>query len=213
MGDWCSEKEREIYALEDDPGVEDALAACGVEPEDVTVVLNTHLHFDHAGGNTKAGAGGHAPRFARARYVVQRAELEWAQAPTLRDRASYVPATFEPVSRAGRFEVVDGDVEIVPGVRVRRVPGHTPHIHAVLVEGGGQTVFFPSDLVPTAAHLPYPWIMGYDLEPLRALESKIGALEEATREGWILVLQHEPRTPVGRVVIDKGRPRLERLPA
>jgi glyoxylase-like metal-dependent hydrolase (beta-lactamase superfamily II) len=211
IGEWCSEKERGIYAVDDEPGLGEALASCGVELDDVTVVLNTHLHFDHAGGNTRKAGDGYEPRFPGARYVVQRGELEWARSPTLRDRASFVPETIEPIVGAGLFDPIDGDGPIVPGVSVRRVPGHTPNIHAVVVEGGGRTLVFPSDLVPTAAHLPYPWVMGYDLEPLRTLENKISLLGEAAEKGWITVLQHEPIAPIGRIVIEEGRPRLEPL--
>lgn len=211
MGDRWSDKERDIYAIEDEPGIDATLEAVGVRASDITIVLSTHLHFDHAGGNTAVRDGELVPRFPSARYVVQAGELAWAQAPTLRDRASFVPETFLPIVEAGQFDVVEGDVEITPGVRVRRVPGHTPNLQAIVVSGGGRTLLYPSDLVPTAAHLPFPWIMGYDLEPLRTLENKMAALEEAEREGWIVVLEHEPVMPVGRVTIDGKRVRLEAI--
>jgi len=198
MGGAWSEKERDIYALDDAPGLEHELGELGVGVDDVTILLNTHLHFDHAGGNTVEKGGTLVPRFPSARYVVQAGELAWAQRPTPRDRASFVPGTFMPVLEAGRFDPVEGDVEIVPGVSVRRVPGHTPNIQAVLVDSGGETLFYPSDLIPTAAHVPLPWVMAYDLEPLRTVENKTAVLGEAARKGWIVVLEHEPHSPVGR---------------
>jgi len=209
MGTRWSDKERDIYALENAPGLVHRLGELGVSAEDVSTVILTHLHFDHAGGNTVEQAGVTVATFPKARYVVQKGELEWAMKPTLRDRASYLPHSFEALADAGRFDLVEGTREIVPGVSVRRMTGHTPNLQGVLVEGGGQTVVFPSDLIPTSRHLPPPWVMGYDLEPLVSLRNKIEFLSEAVEKDWIVVFEHDPDTPMGRVRFgERKRPEL-----
>ena len=183
--------------------LEDALAEAGYAPGDVRWVVNTHLHFDHAGGNTVA-AGGEEARvaFPNAVYVVQRGELEFAQLANERTSASYLAPNFAPVQREGRWHLVDGETELVPGVRLLPTPGHTPHHQSVVVTGGGETACFLADLVPTAAHLPLPWIMGYDLEPLVTLETKRDLLARAEADGWQLVFEHDPEHGRGRVVRD-----------
>jgi glyoxylase-like metal-dependent hydrolase (beta-lactamase superfamily II) len=210
MGEGWTEKERDIYALDNRPGLVHRLGELGVTPGDVTRVINTHLHFDHAGGNTVADGGEPVPAFPNAVYMVQRRELEWAMKPTLRDRASYVPRTFTPIADAGRFQLIEGDREIIPGVSVRRMTGHTPNLQGVIITGGGETAVFPSDLIPTSRHLPPPWVMGYDLEPLVAMEHKIELLEEVVEKRWIVIFEHDPDTPMGRVRYDeRQRPLLE----
>jgi len=209
IGDMWSDKERKIYAIDHGVGLLGSLAEVGVRPEDVTRVINTHLHFDHAGGNTVTDDGEVRPAFPNAEYVVQRGEFEWAMSPTLRDRASYLRHCFAPLQEMGRLRLVEGEAEVVPGVRVRPLPGHTPHLEGILVEGAGETVVFPSDLAPTASHIPYPWVMGYDLEPLVTLRTKMDLFPEVAREGWLVVLQHEPHNPVGRIRIEDDSPVLD----
>jgi glyoxylase-like metal-dependent hydrolase (beta-lactamase superfamily II) len=209
-----SEKFREIYGIEN-AGVdashatvlESALAAAGFEPDDIDVVIDTHLHFDHAGGNTRVTADGEAQlSFPRARYVVQRGEWEWAHLRNERIQASYLPHNFDPVMDAGRLELLDGDVDVVPGISVLRTPGHTPHHQSVVVRSAGETACFLADVVPTSAHLPLPWIMGYDVEPLVTLETKRGLLERARTEQWLLVFEHDPVVAWGRLDAGEARP-------
>jgi glyoxylase-like metal-dependent hydrolase (beta-lactamase superfamily II) len=212
IGNKEDERFREIYGVEN-PGaptrLEDAIRAAGHTPEDVDIVINTHLHFDHAGGNTvREPDGDIGPAFPRARHVVQRRELEFAGLPNERIRASYMAPNHEPITRAGLWDLVDGEAEIVPGVRVVPTPGHTPHHQSVLIGSEGQTACFLADLVPTAAHLPLPWIMGYDLEPLVTLETKRGLLDRARAEDWLLVFEHDPVTPWGKLDPAQRRPTL-----
>jgi glyoxylase-like metal-dependent hydrolase (beta-lactamase superfamily II) len=175
-----------------------AVRAAGFSPDEVTVVLNTHLHFDHAGGNTYRDAEGEVRlAFPRALHHVQRGEWEYAHQANERTQASYLPYNYEPVHAAGRLRLLDGEGEVVPGVSVVRTPGHTPHHQSVLVRSGGQTACFLADVVPTMAHLPLPWIMGYDVEPLVTLESKRALLRRAAGEGWLLVSTHDPVVPWG----------------
>ncbi|MEN8373895.1 MAG: MBL fold metallo-hydrolase [Gemmatimonadota bacterium] len=213
VGNKESERFLDIYGIDnagDPTRLEDAVRAAGFEPDRIDYVVNTHLHFDHAGGNTmvEAGRDEPVPAFSRARYVVQKGEFEFAHRANERVRASYLPASYEPIADAGLFEFVDGDVDIVPGMKALRTPGHTPHHQSILIESRGQTACFLADLVPTAAHLPLAWIMGYDLEPLVTLESKRRQLERARTEGWLLVFEHDPVTPWGRLDPDSERPRL-----
>ena len=197
----------ENQGLEGATQLEDALAAAGHLPRDVRWVINTHLHFDHAGGNTTADPEleddprRHVrPAFPNATYVVQKAELEFARRANERTRASYLPHNFEPIAAADRWRLVEGDAEVLPGISVRLTPGHVPFHQMVLLRDRGETMAFIADLVPTTAHLPLPWIMGYDLEPLRTLESKRAFLAEAEREGWRIVFEHDPATAVGTLV-------------
>lgn len=196
----------ENQGLEGATQLEDALATAGHLPRDVRWVINTHLHFDHAGGNTsmdpelEGDPRRHVrPTFPNATYVVQKAELEFARHTNERTRASYLPHNFEPIAAASRWRLLEGDEEVLPGISVRLTPGHVPWHQAVLVRDRGETAAFVADLIPTTAHLPLPWIMGYDLEPLRTLESKRRLVADAVREGWRIVFEHDPRIAGGRL--------------
>ncbi len=197
----------ENQGLEGATQLEDALASAGFLPRDVKWVINTHLHFDHAGGNTTMDPDlendprRHVrPTFSNATYVVQRGELEFARHTNERTRASYLPHNFEPIAAANRWRLLDGDAEVLPGISVRLTPGHVPFHQGVLLRDRGETALFVGDLFPTTAHLPLPWIMGYDLEPLRTLESKRTILEEAVAGGWRLIFEHDPRVAMGTPV-------------
>ena len=203
-----NEKFHDIYGVENEgrdgrTALEDALAEAGFTPADVAIMINSHLHFDHAGGNTWRNAGGETlPTFPNARYIVQRGEYEYATHTNERTAASYFPANFEPVLAAGQLELVDGEREIVPGIRVIPTPGHVPWHQGVLIESAGERAFYLADLVPTVAHLPLPWIMGYDVEPLVTLETKRRMLARAVAEEWLVVFEHDARTAWGRVAHD-----------
>jgi glyoxylase-like metal-dependent hydrolase (beta-lactamase superfamily II) len=197
----------ENQGLEGATQLEDALASAGFLPRDVRWVINTHLHFDHAGGNTtmdpelENDPRRHVrPTFPNATYVVQRGELEFARHTNERTRASYLPHNFEPIAAANRWQLLDGDQEVIPGISVRLTPGHVPFHQAVLLQDRGETALFVGDLFPTVSHLPLPWIMGYDLEPLRTLESKRSILSQAVAGGWRLIFEHDARVVMGRPV-------------
>ena len=185
-------KQRSIYNVQDGDPLLDSLAHAGVKPEQIDLVINTHLHFDHAGGNTRMVNNRILPTFRRARYVVQRGELEHAMNPTERDRASYFPENFAPISKEGLWDLVDGDTEILPGISVARIPGHNADMQAVIITGGGKTLAFVADLLPTRHHIPLPWIMAYDLYPLQSLETKRQWIPRMLAGQWIVVFGHDP---------------------
>jgi glyoxylase-like metal-dependent hydrolase (beta-lactamase superfamily II) len=192
-GDKWDDKRREIYGFEGEARLPEQLAARGVRPENVDIVVNTHLHFDHCGWNTRRLNGNAVPMFPNARYVVQRGELEHAHHPSERDRASYFPENFEAMEASGQWWLLDGDQEIAPGVELLRVPGHNADMMCVKLSGGGKTAMLLADLAPTAAHLPAPWIMGYDLYPLQTLENKKQWIPRLVREGWLAIFAHDPK--------------------
>jgi glyoxylase-like metal-dependent hydrolase (beta-lactamase superfamily II) len=193
-GDKMTAKLRDIYGL-DGPFLDEGLRRYGLRPEDIDIVLDTHLHFDHCGGNTRIEMDKIVPAFPNARYIVQRGEFEHAMNPNERDRASYFPENYAPLEAAGRFSLLDADAQIAPGVEVIRLPGHTAHMQGVKLTGGGKTAFLFADLVPTTAHLPIPWIMGYDLYPMMTLENKKRWIPEVVREGWLALFAHDARVP------------------
>ncbi len=204
MGERWDAREIERFRLQGD-GLLGALASLGVAAEDVDVVVNTHLHFDHAGGNTRRVDGRLAPTFPRARYVVQLGEWEDATHPHERNHASYREDDFVPLAEARQLETVQGEVEVAPGVRVVPVGGHTAYHQMVIVEGGGRTLAIPTDLLPTASHLPLPFIMSYDLFPVGTLEVKRRLLARVVDEDWSLLFYHDPRVAIGRVRREKDR--------
>ena len=212
LGNKEEQKFLDIYGIENEgrsgpTQLEDALAEVGVTSDDVQWVINTHLHFDHAGGNTtttqppyrdtdqgKEGEkNGPVPSFTNATYIVQRGELEFARTANERTRASYLAANFEPIRKSGQWQPVEGEVEVLPGIRVLPTPGHVPHHQSILVADRGDISCFLGDLIPTSAHVPLPWIMGYDLEPLVTLETKRNLLGRAAAEGWSVVFEHDPK--------------------
>jgi len=198
----------DIYGVENagTPGptcLEDGLRAVGVAPDDITLVINTHLHFDHAGGNTTRDAGGAIrPTFPNARYVVQEGEYRYATNTNERTAGSYFNHNFVPLHDAGQFDFVTGEREIVAGIRVLPTPGHTPHHQSILIESGGERALFIADLAPTASHLPLAWIMGYDVEPLVTLETKRRVLTQAAAEDWLIVFEHDATTAWSPIVRD-----------
>lgn len=182
-----------------------SLARHGVAPADVTDVILTHLHFDHAGGSTTLSGGEVVPTFPRARYCVQREHWLAAQRPTERDTASFFPEDFMPLHQRGVLDFTEGEGEILPGVTVTLVHGHTAALQCPLISDGRTTLLYCADLVPTVSHVPLPWIMAYDLRPLVTLEEKRRLLGRAAEAGWILFFEHDPNLAAARLArTDKG---------
>jgi glyoxylase-like metal-dependent hydrolase (beta-lactamase superfamily II) len=199
MGDKEDAQFQKMFAVERIPTLRDSLKVQGLGPEDIHMVVNTHLHFDHAGGNTVREEGSVVPTFPRAKYVVQRGEYEDAARANERTRASYRRENFTPVAHVDQWEFVDGETEVLPGVTVVVTEGHTRCHQSIKIESEGQVAFYLGDLIPTVSHLPLPYIMGYDLYPLQTLETKRWVLDRALNENWLLVFEHDPRVLMGRV--------------
>lgn len=203
-----NDKFQSIYAIDNKgadgrTALEDGIREAGFKPEDVTLVINTHLHFDHAGGNTYRDAEGHvSASFPNARYTVQRGEMDWATNTNERTAASYFTHNWQSIIDAKRMVLTEGGVEIIPGISVTLTPGHTPYHQSVVLTSGGETACFLGDVCPTTHHLPLPWIMGYDVEPLVTLESKRHLLKRALDEQWMLIFEHDAHHGWGRVAND-----------
>lgn len=176
-----------------------ALAAHGLGPDDVTDVILTHLHFDHAGGATRLENGEPVPTFAKATYWVQTRNWEWANAPSEKDRASYLPENFLPLQASGQLQLLEGEGEILPGISAWLSDGHTIGQQLIKISDGQTTLIYCADIIPTASHLKLPYIMGYDLQPLLTLEEKRKVLQQAIAENWIVVFEHDPQLPACRV--------------
>lgn len=172
------------------------LAAGGVAPEDIDIVINTHLHFDHCGWNTSRDKDGKVvPTFPRAKYYAPEGEWHYARKPSERDAISYIPENYDPLVQSGQMTLLKGGEEIVPGITVKTFPGHTAHMQAVIVQSGGRTACYISDLIPTIAHIDLTWGMAFDLYPLQTIESKKQYYAKAMAEKWLTVFTHDAKVP------------------
>jgi glyoxylase-like metal-dependent hydrolase (beta-lactamase superfamily II) len=185
----------------------DNLLAVGLAPEDIDIVINTHLHFDHCGWNTIRRGNSISSTFPKATYYVQRKEWEHGRLQLERDAISYMSPNYDPLVESGQMILLDGDREIVPGVSVQVFPGHTANMQAVIVEGGSgsnkKKACYISDLIPTKNHLDLTWVMAFDLFPLTTIESKKKYYAEAIPERWLTVFTHDDQTPWGHVERDE----------
>ncbi len=202
IGNKLPEKLMSIYSVDySEFSTEKALAQAGLTPDDVTDVILTHLHFDHAGGATRLDEKGQVrPTFPKATYYIQKGQYAWGKKPSERDRASFFPENYLPLEEAGQLKILEGSQELFPGIEVRALFGHTPAMQVVRISDGEQTLLYCADLIPTASHIPLPWIMAYDLNPLLTLEEKKDILPTAVKENWILMFEHDPVHAAGRVV-------------
>ena len=207
IGDKWSEKFRAMYGINRRRSLDESLRAiAGVGAEDVSIVINTHLHFDHAGGNTIFNESGKAvTAFPNARYFVSRAEYEHAESPSERDQASYLPENWRPVKEAGRLDLKEAEYEVVPGLWMETHAGHNRSMQCPRLERDGKTLFGFADLVPMRAHVPFAWIMGFDLYPVETLEAKKKLLPQAAREEWTCLFYHDPDGPLGSIVEVHGK--------
>ena len=203
-------RQKEIFGIDEPPRLLDELARLGVRQDEVDLVINTHLHFDHSGGNTYRDGDRVVPTFPRASYVFQRLEWEDALNANERTRGSYFADDFTPLEAAGKLELIDESVELLPGLRLDRLQGHTRGTQTVRVSDRGATLFFSSDFMPDRHHLPLPWIPSQDLFPLDTLAAKKAILPRAIAERWIVAFTHDvPR--FGRISQVEGRFQFEEL--
>ncbi|MBS0181900.1 MAG: MBL fold metallo-hydrolase [Nitrospira sp.] len=204
LGPKEDEKFQRMFAIERTPTILESLKRLGLGPDDIHLVINTHLHFDHAGGNTIRDDHEHiGPTFPKARYVIQRGEFEDAACANERTRASYRSENIAPIDHINQWEFLHGDTELVPGVTTVVTAGHTRYHQSVKIESEGQIAFFLGDLIPTVSHLPLPYIMGYDLFPIQTLETKRWVLDRAFEERWLLLFEHDPVVQAGYVRKDQ----------
>ncbi len=205
VGEELPQKLRDIYAVDHHcSSLAQSLEGAGLGLEEITRVVLTHLHFDHTGGATHTDESGKVvPSFPNATYYVQKQQYEWALNPDERDRASYVRRYFVPLEQHGCLELLDGEEEIAPGVRVIPIHGHSPGQQLVKVSASGETLLYCADLIPTAAHLPLPWVMSYDLQPVVTVAEKKAILGTAAADGWTLFYEHDPDIIASRVVKDE----------
>jgi glyoxylase-like metal-dependent hydrolase (beta-lactamase superfamily II) len=181
----------------------DNLHAAGVAPEDIDIVINTHLHFDHCGWNTIRRGDRIVPTFPNAKYYAQQHEWEHGRLQLERDAISYMSPNYDPLIESGQMQLLNGDHEILPGIKVKIFPGHTAHMQAVIIESGQadekKTVCYISDLIPTSAHLDLTWVMAFDLFPLETIESRKKYYARAIPEKWLTVFTHDDAIPWGYV--------------
>ncbi|HVB41045.1 MAG TPA: MBL fold metallo-hydrolase [Terriglobales bacterium] len=200
-GNKLSEKQMRYGGVDPRRDYLERLAAAGVDPAQVDVVINTHLHYDHCGWNTlrHPDTGQLMAAFPKARYYVQRREWEHAREQHERDRVSYLTENYDPLVRSGQMTLLEGDRELLPGITVECWPGHTRGLQGVLIRSQGETACYVSDLIPTHWHLKPSWVMGFDLFPLESIDNKHRVLERAIREHWLMVFTHDPEHAWGYV--------------
>ncbi|MEO0162138.1 MAG: MBL fold metallo-hydrolase [candidate division WOR-3 bacterium] len=210
IGNKLDNKFREIYCVKQVTDLAHELAKHGVKFEDVDFVVNTHLHFDHCGWNTILSASDTViPAFPNARYVIQKQEWYDANHPNERTRASYIKENYLPLEGAGLLKLVDGDSEIIPGVRVLNTIGHTKGHQSVLIESGGKKAIYWGDFMPTSAHLRIPYHTSFDLYPMELVELKKKYLRRAIDENWLMIFEHDPNVGFGYLVEEGGKPVLK----
>ncbi len=197
IGNKLNEKQTKIHG--NNPQLLDNLHKAGLAPEDVDIVINSHLHFDHCGWNTIRRGDEIVPTFPKAKYYAQAGEYEHGQLQLDRDRVSYLDENYGPLIRSGQMTLLRGDAEILPGIRTRIYPGHTANMQAVLIESQGQTACYTGDLVPTTFHLDPTWVMAFDLYPLETIENRKRLYAEALPNNWLLIFTHDPKTPMAHI--------------
>lgn len=197
IGEKLDPKFENIYAISKSTSLLKSLEAIGIASDEIDIVINTHLHFDHAGGNTRESSGEVTCTFPKAKYIIQRGEWEDALNPNDRTKGSYLEENLLPIEESGQLQLIDGSCEIEKGVRTYVTGGHTPHHQAVFVEVGDGVALYLGDLIPTSHHLKIPWVMGYDLYPLDTIKVKKKLLDRALKEKWVLIFEHDPDVGMG----------------
>jgi glyoxylase-like metal-dependent hydrolase (beta-lactamase superfamily II) len=203
IGNKLDEKLKNIYQVQEK--LPDNLHAVGAAPEDIDIVINSHLHFDHCGWNTVYKNGVAVPTFPKAKYYAPEGEWKHGSLQLERDRISYISDNYDPLIRSGQMELLKGDSEIIPGISTAVYPGHTRNMMAVFVRSGGKTACYISDLIPTTWHLDVTWVMAYDLFPLETIENRKRYYEKAIPEQWLTVFTHDPEIPWGFVEKKDGK--------
>lgn len=198
--------EKSVQIHQNEAKLVQALEAANIALDEIDIVINTHLHFDHCGWNTVMKGDQVVATFPRAKYFVQEGEWRHAIMQHERDRVSYLTDNYDPLVKNGQMHLLHGDEEIVPGISVKTTPGHTRSHQSVIIKSGKHTACYIGDLIPTSAHLPPTWVMAYDLFPLETIASRHRFYEHALSEKWLCVFTHDPKVPWAHVQMDeKGK--------
>jgi glyoxylase-like metal-dependent hydrolase (beta-lactamase superfamily II) len=203
IGNKLSDKVKSFYAPQEK--LLENLHAAGMAPEDIDIVINSHLHFDHCGWNTIYKDGRAVATFPRARYYAQEGEWRHGCLQLERDRVSYISDNYDPLISSGQMQLLNGSAEITPGISVAMYPGHTRHLQAIFIRSGGQTACYISDLIPTTWHLDLTWVMAYDLFPLETIENRKKYYQEALPQNWLTIFTHDPDIPWAYLESVKGK--------
>jgi glyoxylase-like metal-dependent hydrolase (beta-lactamase superfamily II) len=201
IGNKLGEKMRQIYQPQ--AKLLESLQAGGVRREEINIVINSHLHFDHCGWNTVIEDGKAVPTFPNARYYAPHGEWEVAKLQRERDAVSYITDNYDPLIASGQMQLLKEDSEILPGVSTRTYPGHTRAMMAILIQSAGQTACYISDLIPTTAHLDVTWGMSFDLYPLETIENKKRFYQEAIPGKWLVLFTHDPKIPAAHIEVNE----------
>jgi len=210
IGNKLSDKLRAIYGAQEQ--LPRAFAAAAIRPEDVDIVINSHLHFDHCGWNTtRTPDGSIVPTFPNARYFAHRGEVNHGHLQLERDAVSYISENYDPLIASGQMTLLDTEpgetTPIIPGISVECFPGHTAQLLAIHIESAGQHACYISDLIPTSAHLDITWVMGYDLDPVTCIAERKRFYSRAIPEKWLVLFTHDHHTPFAHIALnDKGKP-------
>jgi glyoxylase-like metal-dependent hydrolase (beta-lactamase superfamily II) len=213
VGEKFPDKFNKIYAIDMPRGLIPELKRLGLQPEDIHYVINTHLHFDHCGGNTRLNEkGAPVPTFPNAKYIINRLEWEDALNPNSRSKASYLKDNLVPLAEAKQVMIIDGDAEIVPGVQVQVTGGHTRGHQIVYIKSQGATAVYCADLIPLTSQIRPNWVMAYDLYPVDTVDFKEAFMEKALKEHYLLLFEHSPRIKAGYLILDNaGKMNLQKV--
>lgn len=203
IGNKLSEKMKNFFLPQEK--LLENLHHAGVAPEDIDIVINSHLHFDHCGWNTVYKNGVAVATFPKAKYYAPKGEWEHGSLQLERDAVSYISDNYDPLLRSGQMTLLNGDHEILPGISVTVYPGHTRNMWAVLVRSAGKTACYISDLIPTTWHLEPTWVMAYDLFPLESIENRKKYYAEAIPGQWLTMFTHDPNVPWAYVTREQGK--------
>ena len=212
IGDKGDNRFCEIYGVVKDKNLIKSLSELNLKVSDIDIVINTHLHFDHAGGNTLLREkGGIVPTFTKAKYFIQKGEWDDAVAPNDRTKGSYLEENFLPLMKYNQVEFLFNNEVIDEGISVMKTPGHNRHHQSVLLESEGEKGFYLGDLIPTTSHLPIAWGMGFDLFPAETIELKKKIIDRALSEKWLLIFEHDINVKMGYIKMVNGRVEIEKV--
>lgn len=213
MGDTLNEKQKKIYGIEKESNLEKGLSDIGLTTEDIDFVILSHLHFDHAGGTVGFNSKGErVPRFTKAKYIIQSEEWKYALQPDERTRATYSVENFRALEELGEINLVSGEKEIVPGIKVKLTGGHTKGLQVVFIQGGRETIVYPSDIIPTVSHLRVPYVAGVDIYPLEVMEVKRKLINECLQNNWMIAFDHEIDPKVCRLEKKDDKMEVKKVP-